>query len=128
VGQVGFWLPWDPCADKIDNEEYLETELNTLMKEYKENEIRRDLFYEDQKRENKQDAMRKKMLHDKAQKKSQVTNSISEPGTSTLSETGEQLENDDPWMASKFTEAQNTTDNIQPTDTTTDNTTDVLVV
>ncbi len=35
VGQMGYWLPWDPCADKVANEEYLEEELNTLMKEYK---------------------------------------------------------------------------------------------
>merc|ERR1711862_752747 len=33
LGQVGYWLPWDPQADKVQDEEYLEDELNTLMKE-----------------------------------------------------------------------------------------------
>ena len=23
VGQVGYWLPWDPCADKIEDEQYI---------------------------------------------------------------------------------------------------------
>ena len=48
VGQVGYWLPWDPQADNVENEEYLEEELNTMMKEYKQNEVRKDLFYEEQ--------------------------------------------------------------------------------
>ena len=51
VGQVGYWLPWDPNADNVEDEEYLEDELNNLMKEYKKNEINRDIFYEEQKRE-----------------------------------------------------------------------------
>merc|ERR1711991_1230005 len=38
VGQVGYWLPWDPVADHVQNEEYLEEQLNTLMSEYKKNE------------------------------------------------------------------------------------------
>ena len=49
IGSVGQWLPWDPCADRVQNEEYLEDELNTLMKEYKKNEINKDIFYEEQK-------------------------------------------------------------------------------
>ena len=37
VGQVGYWLPWNPCADKIEEEEFLDSGLNDLMKKYKEN-------------------------------------------------------------------------------------------
>ena len=37
VGQVGFWLPWDPEPSNIDNEEYTESQLNDLVKNYKEN-------------------------------------------------------------------------------------------
>ena len=58
VGQVGYWLPWDPNADQVQDEEYLEGELNTLMQEYKKNEINRDIFYEDQKREKLKEAAR----------------------------------------------------------------------
>merc|ERR1711976_72214 len=44
VGQVGYWLPWDPNADRVEDEEYLEEDLNNLMKEYKKNEASRDIF------------------------------------------------------------------------------------
>jgi len=51
VGQVGYWLPWDPDADKVDDQEYTEGHLNKLVKKYKENQKKRDVFFEDQKRE-----------------------------------------------------------------------------
>ena len=34
VGQVGYWLPWHPDVNKIQDQEYLNEDLNTLMKEY----------------------------------------------------------------------------------------------
>jgi hypothetical protein len=83
VGQVGYWLPWDPNADQVQDEEYLEGELNTLMQEYKKNEINRDIFYEDQKREKLKDAERKR-LEDESNKIEAV------------------LDEPDPWMNSKF--------------------------
>jgi hypothetical protein len=51
VGQVGFWLPWDPSTTEIQTQEYAEDQLNTLMKNYKENEVKKDEFFESQKRE-----------------------------------------------------------------------------
>jgi len=51
VGQVGFWLPWDPVATEVQTQEYAEDQLNTLMKGYKENESKKDEFFEEQKRE-----------------------------------------------------------------------------
>jgi hypothetical protein len=50
VGQVGFWLPWDPAPSEITKQEYAEDQLNTLMKCYKENENKKDEFFEEQKR------------------------------------------------------------------------------
>ena len=92
VGQVGYWLPWDPCADKISHEEYLETELNTLMKEYKANEVRKDMFYEEQKREKQQAAM-KERLEAEAKNNKELEN------------TAGQLQEDDPWMKSNLRSA-----------------------
>lgn len=46
VGQVGFWLPWDPEPHEVSDQEYADSELNTLMKKYKENESQRDEFFE----------------------------------------------------------------------------------
>jgi Family of unknown function (DUF5832) len=51
VGQVGFWLPWDPEPTEVADQEYADDQLNQLMKKYKENENRRDEFYEEMKRE-----------------------------------------------------------------------------
>jgi hypothetical protein len=51
VAQVGCWVPFSPNPDDIENQEYAETQLNTLMKNYKENQDKKDLFYEERKRE-----------------------------------------------------------------------------
>jgi hypothetical protein len=51
VGQVGYWLPFNPCADKIEDEHFINSQLNDMMEKYKENSINKDIFYEDQKRE-----------------------------------------------------------------------------
>ena len=78
VGQVGFWLPWDPQADGIQKESYLEEELNTLMTEYKKNEVNRDIFYEEQKRSKMKDSIKEEQNIE------------------------EKLQKDDPWIKSKF--------------------------
>ena len=49
VGQVGFWLPWDPEPHDIADQEYADDQLNTLMKKYKENEKTRDELYAEHK-------------------------------------------------------------------------------
>lgn len=49
VGQVGYWLPWDPTnTDEID-QEYQEKQLNELVKNYKINAENRDVFFEQEK-------------------------------------------------------------------------------
>ena len=49
VGQVGYWLPWDPSLTYVDDidGEYLNNELNTLMKKYKENQENKDAQFND---------------------------------------------------------------------------------
>lgn len=68
VGQVGFWLPWDPSANNMVDQEYAEPELNRLVKEYKENETKKDMFYEEQKREKQQAAIAESMRIKEKQK------------------------------------------------------------
>ena len=102
VGQVGYWLPWDPVADKVESEEYLEEELNSLMKEYKKNEVNKDIFYEEQKREKIKDDMIKLQKHEEEQKK--ITDTLDEP---------------DPWLQSKFpVETSDTTSSPEEATTT----------
>lgn len=45
VGQVGFWLPWDPEPSQVSNEEYLESQLNDLVKNYKENQKDKEEYF-----------------------------------------------------------------------------------
>lgn len=51
VAQVGCWCPWAPNPDDITNQEYAETQLNTLMKNYKDNQDKKDQFFEERKRD-----------------------------------------------------------------------------
>ena len=137
VGQMGYWLPWDPCADKVQNEEYLEEELNTLMKEYKENEVRKDMFYEEQKREKTQAAVRERLEAEKRKKEEaeamntgvEVTEG-NEPApsveggdtdssgnpvqTNTTSEVSDNLQEEDPWLKSRFAEAESSEPGVPP--------------
>ena len=50
VGQIGYWLPWDPNTDEIEDQQYTEGQLNKLVKKYKENETKRDTFFEEKKK------------------------------------------------------------------------------
>lgn len=51
VGQVGYWLPWDPNPHSIEDQEYAEKELNELMKSHKEKqELKNELFDAEKKR------------------------------------------------------------------------------
>lgn len=51
VCEMGCWVPWSPNPDEIKDAEYSETQLNTLMKKYKENMTLKDEYYEARKRE-----------------------------------------------------------------------------
>jgi hypothetical protein len=99
VGQVGYWLPWDPNSNDVENQEYLNDNLNRLVKEYKENEVKKEIFYQEQTRERKKEAMSvaerlRKKLDDK--KKAEAT--ASAPPAATSNDLAEQLSQEDPWM------------------------------
>lgn len=49
IAQVGCWCPWSPNPDSLQNQEYAETQLNTLMKEYKKNMEDKDVVFESRK-------------------------------------------------------------------------------
>jgi hypothetical protein len=73
VGQVGYWLPWDPSLSYLDKVEgqYLDNDLNTLMQKYNENQENKDVFFQEMVKE-----------------KTNSTKEISDKMT----------EKDDPWM------------------------------
>ena len=72
VGQVGYWLPWDPNADKVADEVFQNNQLNDMMEKYQENNVNKDMFYEEQKRDKvkaAQEEVRKAKEEEAAKKK-----------------------------------------------------------
>jgi len=69
VGQVGYWLPWNPEADDIANQEYGESQLNELVKGHKQNRLQADEFYEERKRNLQKNARVKEIKEDKEKPK-----------------------------------------------------------
>lgn len=59
VGQVGYWLPWDPEAEGVQEQEYQEQQLNDLVKMYKENLENRDTLYEQETQDKIKNARKK---------------------------------------------------------------------
>ena len=49
VGDMGKWLPFSPDPDSIENSEYENMDLNSLMRGYKKNQERSKLFQEHRK-------------------------------------------------------------------------------
>lgn len=124
VGQVGYWLPWDPCADDVEDQEYTEGHLNKLVKKYKENQKKKDVFWDQQKAESL-----KKMEEDtQAKKKKLEEEAETEDKTTENSDTAPRSDftDMDPWMKRKMEQEQKdtstTTDNAEPNESVSDNT------
>ena len=49
ISQVGCWCPWSPNPNDLSDQEYSETQLNTLMKQYKQNMDNKDELFEQRK-------------------------------------------------------------------------------
>ena len=91
VGQVGYWLPWDPNADGIQDEVFQNSQLNDMMEKYQENNINRDIFYEEQKRE-KVKAAREEALAKKREEQEQKALEAADESESVLEELKEGVE------------------------------------
>jgi len=76
VGQVGYWLPWDPECETVQEQEYQEGQLNELVKKYKENLDSKDNLYDQLKNERIEKA-RKEIAARKEQMKAQNENTSS---------------------------------------------------
>lgn len=49
VAPVGYWCPWDPSADSIQDQDYMNKELNNLMEQKLRNAQQRDEFFKKRK-------------------------------------------------------------------------------
>lgn len=127
VGQVGYWLPWDPCADDIEDQEYTEKHLNKLVKKYKDNQKKKDEYFEQQKEEsvtrmNKEnEAQREQLEAEVAEAEADTTQDLDTIEASSSNETvtpetldlkgvtsqevqkmiQDSLQEEDPWMKRK---------------------------
>jgi len=130
VGQVGYWLPWDPNPDRVESEVFQNKELNNMMAEYEKNNINRDIFYEQEKRERIRDAAEKRLKNEqekeKAKENSEIVSKTSKeevidpepeiekelepqsepepeklPEDTDISDLTNSLENSDPWLDRK---------------------------
>ena len=83
IGQVGYWLPWDPDPHELPEQEYQEKELNVLMKKYRENLVCKDQFFEERNREKMDSALKQnsktKKINEKDKKElDKVRNTVSQ--------------------------------------------------
>ena len=105
VGQVGYWLPWDPSADKIEDQEYQNNQLNDIVKKYKTNESKRDEFYEQQKQDRKKEALKKSITTTTTTPSIEAKEEIVDQGD-VSEETKTKLTDVDPWMARKMNDGE----------------------
>ena len=107
VAQVGFWLPWNPQSDQIENQEYLESELNTLVKKYKENQEKKEVhFQENIDYVKEQQELQNKKAQEAREAEAQDTPSIEEQPKpdEDLQKLEKELGDIDPWMKNKVNE------------------------
>jgi hypothetical protein len=73
IGQVGYWLPWDPECETVPEQEYQESQLNDLVKNYKDNLDNRDVLYEQEKNDRIEKAKREVLARkEKAKTESEI--------------------------------------------------------
>lgn len=117
VADMGCWIPWSPYPDDIEDQEYSETDLNTLMKRYRENAEQKDEHFAQrkaaltQKINKEQDEKKKKKMIEKINEEDEEEEEDSE--TTENGERKQQKQNakdiveeaftqDDPWMQTKM--------------------------
>lgn len=126
IAQVGCWCPWSPNPNDIENVEYSESALNTLMKGYLENQQKRDAFFQERKEELMQMAMReaeKQKEANEAAAKAEVgaianaeagaatseppvaVNTEAAPAETIPQDLTQQLTSEDPWLQRKQQDA-----------------------
>ena len=98
VGQVGYWLPWDPHVNDVENQEYLEGDLNNLVKEYKKNESKKDLYYSERVKSRKETILEENKKKEEENKKREEEEKLT-----TVAENGnkEEVENEEENKAEK---------------------------
>lgn len=111
VGQVGYWLPWDPNPHKVDTQEYAEGELNTLVQKYRENQAKKDAhFQENIDYVKEQAALKAAKQKEENEKQAELESSVN-AGEAVVNEVSQEIKADfeqqDPWMKQKEAQVNN---------------------
>jgi len=115
VGQVGFWLPWNPSSNDVDKQEYFESELNELVHKYEENKDAKDDHFRENVEYVKEQAAKKasevKELQRKEREETQqlaekavddeINTILSNDNVLLDDQLKKNLDEVDPWMARK---------------------------
>lgn len=88
IGKVGAWLPWDPSEHMMPDVEYAEKELNELMRKYKENEMNKELFFE----EDKNEKIRKQRVENETRKAKALEDQKKDSGTADAEDVQQMIE------------------------------------
>ena len=121
VGQVGYWLPWDPNPLDVKNLEYQENELNTLMKKYNENMEHREYMFEEEKRTKlskakKENEEKKNTNEDSVEYDDEHREKFSK-FRDILNEKDALMNSADPWLQRKEEESKESKDSLIEDDT-----------
>jgi hypothetical protein len=99
IAQVGCWCPWSPHPDNIENQEFAETSLNTLMHKYAENVESSQQHFIDRKNE-----LRTRLDSNENDKKKNIPEDLSEDISDLTIDSkgkGKMYTDDDPWLTAK---------------------------
>ena len=96
IAEVGCWVPWNPNPDQVGDQEFAETELNTLMKNYVENSENKNALFN----ERKIDLM-KKIEEGNVELKTKNETIIEEDMDDVETMVGIDEKSEDHWLANK---------------------------
>jgi hypothetical protein len=100
VGQVGYWLPWDPAPHKVSKQEYAEKELNELIHKYEENQEARKVAFNKRVEREMEEAKKKSLAVKKENAKLKEEAEAQEQekkGSTTENVLDKVMEEDDAW-------------------------------
>lgn len=97
VAEVGCWCAWSPDPEFINDIEYSNTQLNTLMKEYKQNMEDKDVIFETR----KNNVIANSAVSASQTPSDALNNDIVDDGNVELSSIKESIENVDVWSERK---------------------------
>jgi hypothetical protein len=97
VGEVGCWCAWAPDPEFIKDVEYSNSQLNTLMKEYKQNMDDKDNVFESR----KNSIVAASSIDNKQSPTDALNDDITDDTNVELSSIKESIENVDVWSQRK---------------------------